>query len=49
VTDPAVQRRVVEEIRSEAVRLGLDSIGEAASPILGSRGNREFLLGFAKR
>lgn len=48
VTDPAVQRRVVEEIRSEGGTLGLSPIGETASPILGSRGNREFLLGFAK-
>ncbi len=49
VTDPEVQRRVVDEIRAEAGKLGVAPIGEIASPILGARGNREFLLGFAKR
>jgi 23S rRNA (cytidine1920-2'-O)/16S rRNA (cytidine1409-2'-O)-methyltransferase len=49
IRDAAVQERVVEEIRLGAVSLGLEPIGVLLSPIRGAKGNREFLLGFAKR
>jgi 23S rRNA (cytidine1920-2'-O)/16S rRNA (cytidine1409-2'-O)-methyltransferase len=44
VKDPAVHRRVVEEIRAEAERLDLASVAATDSPITGVEGNREFLL-----
>jgi 23S rRNA (cytidine1920-2'-O)/16S rRNA (cytidine1409-2'-O)-methyltransferase len=44
VKDPDVHRRVVEEIRAEAGRLGLATVATADSPITGVEGNREFLL-----
>jgi 23S rRNA (cytidine1920-2'-O)/16S rRNA (cytidine1409-2'-O)-methyltransferase len=44
VKDPAVHRRVVDEVRAEAARLGLATIASCDSPITGVEGNREFLL-----
>jgi 23S rRNA (cytidine1920-2'-O)/16S rRNA (cytidine1409-2'-O)-methyltransferase len=41
-----VQRRVVEEIEAFGRGLGLEPIGSIPSPILGARGNREFLVVF---
>jgi 23S rRNA (cytidine1920-2'-O)/16S rRNA (cytidine1409-2'-O)-methyltransferase len=49
LTDRAVQDRIVEAILSDAAALGLTSLGVIPSPIRGAKGNREFLLGFAKR
>ncbi len=49
VTDAAVHERVVEEVRADAASRGLEPIGALPSPIRGAKGNREFLLGFAKR
>jgi 23S rRNA (cytidine1920-2'-O)/16S rRNA (cytidine1409-2'-O)-methyltransferase len=49
LTDTSVQERVVGEIRRDAVARGLSPLGEMPSPILGSKGNREFLLAFVKR
>jgi 23S rRNA (cytidine1920-2'-O)/16S rRNA (cytidine1409-2'-O)-methyltransferase len=49
VTDEDVQGRVVEEVRADAVARGLEPLGVVPSPIRGAKGNREFLLGFAKR
>ena len=44
VTDAAVHRRVVEEVRSAADRIGLRPVAEAPSPIAGAEGNREFFV-----
>jgi 23S rRNA (cytidine1920-2'-O)/16S rRNA (cytidine1409-2'-O)-methyltransferase len=48
VRDPESQRRVVEEINSFAVELGLAIIGTIESPITGAEGNREFLSCYQK-
>jgi 23S rRNA (cytidine1920-2'-O)/16S rRNA (cytidine1409-2'-O)-methyltransferase len=44
VRDPAVHARVLREIAAIAAGLGLQPIGETASPIEGMEGNREFFL-----
>ena len=44
VRDPAVHTRVVDAVRAEAVRVGLEPLGVEPSPITGAEGNREFLL-----
>ena len=44
VRDPGVRARVVEDVASAAVALGLTRIGGVASPIAGMEGNEEFLL-----
>jgi 23S rRNA (cytidine1920-2'-O)/16S rRNA (cytidine1409-2'-O)-methyltransferase len=44
VRDPAVHREVLGHTSETAQRLGLQSSGLIASPILGPAGNREFLL-----
>jgi 23S rRNA (cytidine1920-2'-O)/16S rRNA (cytidine1409-2'-O)-methyltransferase len=44
-----VQRRVVAEIEEFGRGLGLTVLGSIPSPILGARGNREFLVGFRMR
>lgn len=49
LVDPAIHERVVAEIRADGAALGLAPLGEMPSPILGSKGNREFLLAFTKR
>ncbi len=48
VRDPAVHRRVVEEIATFAEELGLEVAGICESPITGPAGNREFFL-YARR
>ncbi len=48
VRDPAVHRRVVEEIVSFSEKLGLVVMGTCESPITGPAGNREFFL-YARR
>jgi 23S rRNA (cytidine1920-2'-O)/16S rRNA (cytidine1409-2'-O)-methyltransferase len=48
VRDPAVHRRVVEEIVSFSEKLGLAVMGTCESPITGPAGNREFFL-YARR
>lgn len=47
VRDAAVQRAMVEKIVSYAATLGLASSGEIESPLLGPKGNREFLVHLA--
>ena len=49
VTDESVRARVVEEVRAAGEAAGAVPVGEMASPLAGARGNREFLLAFAKR
>jgi 23S rRNA (cytidine1920-2'-O)/16S rRNA (cytidine1409-2'-O)-methyltransferase len=44
VRDPAVHRRVLEDVVAAAARVGLGAIAVVASPITGPEGNREFLL-----
>jgi 23S rRNA (cytidine1920-2'-O)/16S rRNA (cytidine1409-2'-O)-methyltransferase len=44
VRDPAVHARVVRDVTTAAIGLGLQPGGEIPSPILGPEGNREFLL-----
>ncbi len=43
VRDPAVHRRVIEEVTRAAASLGLTLRGLMVSPLLGPAGNREFL------
>ncbi len=44
VRDPAVRRRVLDEIRELAASLGVDVLGEADSGLPGPKGNREIFL-----
>jgi 23S rRNA (cytidine1920-2'-O)/16S rRNA (cytidine1409-2'-O)-methyltransferase len=44
VREPAVHRAVLERVVEQAAALGLGARAVVASPILGSKGNREFLL-----
>jgi len=46
VSDPLKHRRVLSFIVEEARSCGLRAVGLVASPILGSEGNREFLVRF---
>ena len=44
VRDPAIHREVLERVVAAAAALGLGTRAVIASPILGSEGNREFLV-----
>lgn len=44
VRDPAVHRRVLDEVRAAAHGFGADVIGECESGLRGPKGNREFFL-----
>jgi 23S rRNA (cytidine1920-2'-O)/16S rRNA (cytidine1409-2'-O)-methyltransferase len=44
VTDPALHERVLTEIEAFCRELGLDVLGNCASPLTGPEGNREFFL-----
>lgn len=44
VRDPDVQQRAVDKVKEAIVKLGAASTDVIESPILGSEGNREFLL-----
>ena len=44
VRDPAVHSQVLRELREFAATIGYGVLGEASSPILGAKGNREFFL-----
>lgn len=44
VRDPAVRLQAVEKIRDAAAKLGLVSAGLLESPVIGPKGNHEFLL-----
>jgi 23S rRNA (cytidine1920-2'-O)/16S rRNA (cytidine1409-2'-O)-methyltransferase len=44
VRDPALHREVIDEISSFCENLGLKKYGIIPSPILGPRGNKEFLI-----
>ncbi len=46
VTSEETRRRVVGEIEAAGRELGLKVLGSVPSPILGARGNAEFLVGF---
>jgi 23S rRNA (cytidine1920-2'-O)/16S rRNA (cytidine1409-2'-O)-methyltransferase len=46
VKSEAVRRRAVEAVEMAGRALGLEPIGSLASPVLGARGNQEFLLVF---
>jgi 23S rRNA (cytidine1920-2'-O)/16S rRNA (cytidine1409-2'-O)-methyltransferase len=47
VRDAGVQRAAVERVAAHARTLGLDLRGELESPLLGPKGNREFLIHLA--
>ncbi|MRR58157.1 MAG: TlyA family RNA methyltransferase [Deltaproteobacteria bacterium] len=49
VRDPLKHREVVEAVRSLAEELGLEVKGVTESPILGPKGNREFLIHLKKK
>jgi 23S rRNA (cytidine1920-2'-O)/16S rRNA (cytidine1409-2'-O)-methyltransferase len=44
VRDPALHREVIDEIVTFCGTLGLESLGITPSPILGPKGNKEFLI-----
>jgi 23S rRNA (cytidine1920-2'-O)/16S rRNA (cytidine1409-2'-O)-methyltransferase len=44
VRDPAVHRRVLDELRAAVERFGAEVIGECDSGLPGPKGNREFFL-----
>jgi 23S rRNA (cytidine1920-2'-O)/16S rRNA (cytidine1409-2'-O)-methyltransferase len=44
VRDERVHARVIEEVTEAADRVGLARVGDTASPIAGSEGNREYFL-----
>jgi 23S rRNA (cytidine1920-2'-O)/16S rRNA (cytidine1409-2'-O)-methyltransferase len=44
VRDPAVHRRVIEQVSRAAVQVGLKPLRVEPSPVTGAEGNREFLL-----
>ncbi|HKD11587.1 MAG TPA: TlyA family RNA methyltransferase [Thermoanaerobaculia bacterium] len=46
VKSEAVRRRTVEAVEAAGRALGLEPIGSLPSPVLGARGNQEFLLVF---
>jgi 23S rRNA (cytidine1920-2'-O)/16S rRNA (cytidine1409-2'-O)-methyltransferase len=48
VTDRTLQAQVVENIRSLAISLSCQVLGVTESPILGQKGNREFLIHLKK-
>lgn len=49
VRDPDLHRQVIENVRRLAERLNCEVLGVADSPILGPKGNREFLIHLQKR
>ncbi|AMV72158.1 TlyA family rRNA (cytidine-2'-O)-methyltransferase [Desulfuromonas carbonis] len=48
VRDPAQHLRVVEQVRELAAALGCRVIGVTDSPLLGPKGNREFLIALTR-
>jgi 23S rRNA (cytidine1920-2'-O)/16S rRNA (cytidine1409-2'-O)-methyltransferase len=48
VREAGQHRRVVEQVRQTAEALGCRVLGVVESPILGPKGNREFLIGLGK-
>lgn len=44
VRDPAQHQQVISELSHFAQEIGYDVIGQVPSPLLGAKGNREFLL-----
>ena len=44
VRSPDEHARVIDEIKSAAARLGFEVLGVTESPLLGPKGNKEFLL-----
>ena len=49
VRDPDLHRQVIENVRQLADQLNCEVVGLADSPILGPKGNREFLIYLHKR
>lgn len=49
VRSPEEHRRVIEEIKEEAGKLGLEAAGVMESPLLGPRGNKEFFIYLRKK
>lgn len=49
VKDPALHKRVVEEISKEAEKNGFKVKGVAESPLQGPKGNKEFFIYFSKQ
>src|SRR5690554_4066376 len=49
VRDPDLHQVVLEKVQQYAVVLGLEVMGTCQSPVLGAKGNREFLMHLARR
>lgn len=48
VRDPEKHQRVIEKVREQAAAFGCAVLGVAESPLLGPKGNREFLIHLRK-
>lgn len=48
VKNPLLHESAIQKIRELGIRLGLNSSGVVESPILGQKGNKEFLIHFRK-
>lgn len=49
VRDPALHQMVIDNVQQSAVDLGLEIVATCESPVLGAKGNREFLMHLARR
>ena len=49
VRDPALHQLVIDNVEQCAVNLGLEVVAMCQSPVLGAKGNREFLMHLARR
>lgn len=49
VRDPALHQMVIDKVGECAVVLGLEAVDTCQSPVLGAKGNREFLMHLARR
>lgn len=49
VRDPALHQMVIDKVEQYAVALGLEVVDTCQSPVLGAKGNREFLMHLARR
>jgi 23S rRNA (cytidine1920-2'-O)/16S rRNA (cytidine1409-2'-O)-methyltransferase len=48
VKDPSLHQEAVEKVKESFLALGWEEIGVIPSPILGPKGNKEFLLGLKR-
>ena len=49
IKDPEIHRRVVEEIIAVAEEINLSAVGLLRSPVIGPKGNQEFLIHLVRK